>query len=97
MRPAPPTRHLDLGHFTISPDTAVTQSLVAVSVASLYSLTPSLPGQDCGECPTAYTALVVPGTIQAEDFDLGGEVREMSMRLTLGSVLGNDLYVVVLG
>eukprot|EP00752_Nemacystus_decipiens_P002207 g2098.t1 len=29
--------------------------------------------QDCGECPTPYTSLVVPGTIQAEDFDLGGE------------------------
>lgn len=30
--------------------------------------------QDCAECPTAYATLLVPGKIQAEDFDLGGEV-----------------------
>lgn len=59
----------------------VTPCLVAVPVAWRYSL-PPLPDQDCGECPTAYTTLVVPGTVQAEDFDLGGEVRELSLRLS---------------
>ena len=45
MRPAPPTRHVDLGHFTISPDTAVTQSLVAVSVAPLSLLIDTFPAR----------------------------------------------------
>ncbi|CAM9259092.1 unnamed protein product, partial [Hapterophycus canaliculatus] len=29
--------------------------------------------QDCRQCPAAYSSLVVPGDVQAEDFDLGGE------------------------
>lgn len=61
-------------------NTVVIQSFVAVTFASLYALVPFLPDQDCGECPTAYTSLVVPGTVQAEDFDLGGEVGKLSLR-----------------
>ncbi|CAM9771595.1 unnamed protein product, partial [Scytosiphon promiscuus] len=29
--------------------------------------------QDCQECPSAFLTLAVPGEVQAEDFDLGGE------------------------
>lgn len=31
--------------------------------------------QDCGECSTPFTSLTIPGDINAEDFDVGGEVR----------------------
>lgn len=34
-----------------------------------------LLSQDCGVCPTPFGTLVVPGDIQAEDFDNGGEVK----------------------
>jgi len=58
----------------------VTQRLLAFSSVLLWLLPRSRSHQDCGECPTAFTTLVLPGTIQAEDFDLGGEVRELSLR-----------------
>ena len=55
----------------------VTRSLVAGPFSTCCRLSP-LPNQDCAECPIAYATLVVPGQIQAEDFDLGGEVGEGS-------------------
>lgn len=42
-----------------------------------------LPRQDCKECPASYKSLAVPGNVQAEDFDLGGEVLDIGLDLLL--------------
>lgn len=51
----------------------------ALHVCALFCFSMCLPRQDCEDCPTAYVPLVVPGNIQAEDFDLGGEVLDFDL------------------